>query len=164
MYENNLPVPIGVGLSLFSTKNTFSTSTAQTFVQVVFFPQIHIYLLYILRKRRKVYQDRSWQSVYYGFTIIRQARQLLYYSVIEKKIRKNYSTVNQRVNYQFVHIDRGHSFWWGESFWHRAKTHHGKLREHSLGCTFFLIPYVCFEKVNCYSKLNGRHSLWRNKY
>lgn len=38
MYENNLPVPIGVGLSLFSTKNTFSTSTAQTFVQVVFFP------------------------------------------------------------------------------------------------------------------------------
>lgn len=117
MYENNLPVPIGVGLSLFSTKNVyiFDFNGANICVNWFgFFFQIHIYLFYIFRKRRKVYKDRSWQTVYYGFTIIRQARQLLYYSVIEKKIRKNYSTVNQRVNDQFVHIDRGHSFWWGE--------------------------------------------------
>lgn len=65
----------------------FSTSTTQTFVFKFFSSQIHIYLLYILRKRRKVYQDRSCQSVYYGFTI-RQARQLLYYFVIEKNFVK----------------------------------------------------------------------------
>lgn len=89
MYENNLPYQ---SESVFhfpaKTMFKFSTSTTQTFVFKFFFSQIQINLLYILRKRRKVYQDRSCQSVYYGFTILRQARQLLYYSVIEKNSQK----------------------------------------------------------------------------
>lgn len=45
MYENNLPVPIGVGLSLFSTKNVyiFDFNGANICVNWGFFFQIHIY-------------------------------------------------------------------------------------------------------------------------
>lgn len=58
MYENNLPVPIGVVLSFFPQRMfTFSTSKAQTLVLVVF-SNPHLLVLYVL----KVYQDRCCKS------------------------------------------------------------------------------------------------------
>lgn len=51
MYENNLPVPIGVGLSLFSTKNVYifdfnGANICENWFG--FFSNPHVLVLYIL--------------------------------------------------------------------------------------------------------------------